>query len=80
MTDCGRSVASGHIPGTGLGMSIVKEIVEIMGGTVDLNSAPGEGTTVTLSLPAVDKAPAPAPGNGPAPGPAGAERPGELPV
>ncbi len=47
-----RADASGNIPGTGLGMSIVKEIIEIQGGQVELASQPGEGTRVTLWLPA----------------------------
>ena len=37
--------------GTGLGMLIVKNIVEAHGGTVHLNSRPGEGTHVLLSFP-----------------------------
>jgi signal transduction histidine kinase len=46
-----RADASGSIPGTGLGLALVKEIVEIHGGQVELRSAPGEGTAVTLWLP-----------------------------
>ncbi len=46
-----RADASGKIPGTGLGMSLVKEIVELHGGEVELSSAPGAGTAVTLWLP-----------------------------
>lgn len=42
---------SGHIPGTGLGMSIVQEIVQLHGGQVAVSSAPGKGTTVSLLLP-----------------------------
>jgi signal transduction histidine kinase len=45
-----RADASGSIPGTGLGMSIVKEIIELHGGTVDFASTAGAGTTVTLWL------------------------------
>ncbi|GAB4412372.1 MAG: hypothetical protein Kow00106_07020 [Anaerolineae bacterium] len=37
--------------GVGLGLPIVKGIVEAHGGTVELDSAPGAGTRVTLSLP-----------------------------
>lgn len=46
-----RADTSGHIPGTGLGMSLIKEIVEHHGGSIDLDSAPGQGTTVTLRFP-----------------------------
>ena len=45
-----RADASGKIPGTGLGMSIVREIVELHGGSVSLSSAPGAGTTVSVFL------------------------------
>ena len=37
--------------GTGLGLSIVHGIIAQHGGTIDLQSAPGQGTTVVLSLP-----------------------------
>ncbi len=47
-----RADTSGRIPGTGLGMSIVQEIVELHGGSVELSSQKGAGTTVTLWLPA----------------------------
>ncbi len=47
-----RADTSGRIPGTGLGMSIVREIVELHGGTLELASAKGEGTTVSLWIPA----------------------------
>jgi signal transduction histidine kinase len=49
-----RADASGSIPGTGLGMCIVKEIVELHGGTVAIESSLGAGTTVTLWMPAMD--------------------------
>jgi signal transduction histidine kinase len=47
-----RADASGKIPGTGLGMSIVEEIVKLHGGELELASKIGEGTTVSLWLPA----------------------------
>jgi signal transduction histidine kinase len=43
-----RADPSGNIPGTGLGMCLVKEIVELHGGRVDVASDEGRGTTVTL--------------------------------
>jgi signal transduction histidine kinase len=46
-----RADTSGKIPGTGLGMSIVKEIVELHGGKVSLVSKIGQGTSVTLWIP-----------------------------
>ena len=39
--------------GTGLGLSMVHTIISAHGGTVALQSAPGAGTTVVLSLPSV---------------------------
>jgi signal transduction histidine kinase len=41
-----------NTPGTGLGMSIVKELMDLMNGRVLIKSTPGQGTTVTLLFPA----------------------------
>jgi two-component system sensor histidine kinase HydH len=39
--------------GTGLGMAIVKKIVDLHGGDITVESGPGQGTRVRISLPAV---------------------------
>jgi PAS domain S-box-containing protein len=46
-----RADSSGSIPGTGLGMSLVKEVMDIHRGSVEVDSTVGEGTVVTLWLP-----------------------------
>jgi len=40
-----------QVPGTGMGLAIVRQIAEAHGGTVSVSSSPGEGTTFTMSLP-----------------------------
>jgi signal transduction histidine kinase len=45
-----RADKSGNIPGTGLGVSIVKELMDLMGGRMEVESTLGQGTTVTLWL------------------------------
>ena len=39
------------VPGTGLGLVIVKGIIDLHGGKIDVRSTPGVGTEVTISLP-----------------------------
>ncbi|SUZ30344.1 Autoinducer 2 sensor kinase/phosphatase LuxQ [Roseibaca ekhonensis] len=45
------STISRRFGGTGLGMSIVRNLVELMGGTIETKSAPDVGTTIAIRLP-----------------------------
>ena len=40
-----------HFEGTGLGLSVVRGLIGLHGGTIALESAPGEGTLVSVRLP-----------------------------
>ena len=63
VTDTGAGIDKEHLDhifdpyfttkqaGTGLGLAIVRKIVEAHGGEVRVDSAPGQGTTVTVLLP-----------------------------
>jgi PAS domain S-box-containing protein len=43
--------ANRFVEGTGLGMNIVRHLVDNMGGDISVDSAPGQGTKVTVRLP-----------------------------
>lgn len=45
-----QTAATSEIQGTGLGMAITKNIVDLMGGTINVVSKLGEGTTFTVDL------------------------------
>lgn len=45
-----RTEATAHIGGSGLGMSIVKRLVDMMGGRIKIKSTLGKGTEVTVYL------------------------------
>jgi PAS domain S-box-containing protein len=47
----GKSVGSSTIPGTGLGLALVKEIVEKHHGSIEVKSVLGEGSTFRIVLP-----------------------------
>ena len=47
------SATSGAVPGTGLGLTISRAIVDAHGGTIDVESEVGRGTTVRVTLPGI---------------------------
>jgi signal transduction histidine kinase len=51
----GKLVRSASIQGTGLGLGIVKTIVDGHGGEISLESVDGEGSTFTIKLPLVEE-------------------------
>jgi two-component system phosphate regulon sensor histidine kinase PhoR len=47
----GRQAVLGQIHGTGLGLNLVKKIVEAHGGTIHVQSRPGAGTSFIVRIP-----------------------------
>jgi PAS domain S-box-containing protein len=47
-----RGTNVGDIPGTGLGLVISKRCADLHGGSIQVKSSPGEGTTFTVRIPA----------------------------
>jgi signal transduction histidine kinase len=46
-----RANAQARQPGVGLGLSLVKSLVDLHNGTIALSSAPNKGTSITLHIP-----------------------------
>lgn len=45
-----QNTTTGGVEGTGLGMPIVKKMVDLMGGSIEVESEPGKGTIFTFTL------------------------------
>jgi signal transduction histidine kinase len=54
-----KGKATRHITGSGLGLALVKEVVEAHQGYIDVQSIPQVGTTFILSFPLVERGDAP---------------------
>ena len=50
----GQAAVNGNVKGTGVGLSMVKQIVLAHGGEVRLESVVGAGSTFTIRLPGAD--------------------------
>lgn len=50
----GKPALAAQIHGSGLGLSLTKEAVEAMGGSIAVRSSPGKGSTFTMRLPAIN--------------------------
>src|SRR5205085_1043829 len=49
-------LTAGMAEGSGLGLAVVRSLVELMGGTIRFDSQPGQGTSVTVEVPITEGA------------------------
>jgi len=47
-----ETLARKHTPGVGLGLTLVRELVQALGGAIAVDSTPGQGSIFTVSFPA----------------------------
>lgn len=89
--DTGRGIAPEHLErifdaffttrdddGSGLGLSIAQNILRLAGGTIDVDSVVGEGTTVTITLPSANGARSEAPRATPSQRSSASSRPAQV--
>jgi signal transduction histidine kinase len=50
----GKLALAAQIHGSGLGLSLTKEALEAMGGSIEVRSSPGKGSAFTIRLPALN--------------------------
>jgi signal transduction histidine kinase len=48
-----EAVPSKHMTGIGLGLSLVREMTNALGGRIELDSEPGQGSTFSVTVPSL---------------------------